>query len=373
MNRREESSSGPVARALAAVEAFWQARLPEAFRDLYQQFPDPLLAPCEFFALDAIAQGEGRSFGMLPQFLPFGRAVGEGGLYGFYLTSDTEPGQWPILLWDEDAMYLRPAASDFEAFLRGCFLVQCYEESQWPDDTPDAQDVAERAAYLRLPALRGLILEPVPRNETELYERLVASDPQDAFSLSHLGCARRARGDSDRALDFFHRAIEAAPWFGDPIYLAADTYREREQWERAAQGWWQVVERLLPLCTTTLNWDLGADYPEADIYEVAADCLRQFGSPLLAERTADLLWRFVIQDDPYDPDVREALGDALLAQGDFTGAEREYLNALSLCASETGRQPERLYEGLIALYERTSRRRDAALARFDRALPRPMM
>ena len=373
MSRSDESRSGDAEKGLCIVETFWQARLPEAFRNLYTHFTYPFLAPCEFFALEAIAAGTGRAFGMLPQYLPFGRAVGDGGMYGFYVTHETDQGRWPVLYWDEDEMYLRPVASDFEAFLRHCILVGRYEtEAQWPEDTPDWQEEAEREEFARLLHLSSdLLFAPVPRNDTELYERLASSDPQDALSLCHLGCAHRAAGNEERALDFYHRALEAAPWFGDPAYLLADVYRERRQTERAIQGWWAVAQRLLVLCTRTWEWDMGEDYPEADIYEIAADCLAQYGEVADTTLRSELLWRAVVHDDPYDPDVRESLGEALKAQNRLADAEREYLNALSLCASEPSRQPERLYDTLLSLYERTGRARDAALLRHDRALPRP--
>jgi len=375
MSRNEESKPGKAAGGLRAVEAFWQAKLPEAFRHLYAQFAHPFLAPCEFFSLEAIAAGAGRSFGMIPQYLPFGRAVAEGGLYGFYVTPETALDFWPVLYWDEDEMYLRPVASDFEAFLRHCALVGRYEtEEQWEEDPREREDEEERRAIGRLLRLPDDVLfGPLPRNNTELYERLVCSDPQDAVSLCHLGCIRRARSDSERALDFFHRASEAAPWFGDPCYLVADIYRERRHYERAVEWWWAVTQRLLSFCTRTWEWDLGDEHPEADIYEVAADGLAQYADLADAEKKSLPLWRVVVQDDPYDPGVREGLGDALLAQNDFSGAEREYLNALSLCCSERGRQPERLYDALIALYERLGRMRDAALSRHDRLLPHPTL
>ena len=373
MSEHKDRQATHITTGLYALESFWQAPLPEAFRTLYTHYPNPFLAPCEFYSLDAIVAGAGREYGMLPQYLPFGRAVGEGGTYGFYVTPENIQGFWPVLYWDEDEMFLQPVASDFEAFLRHCVLVGRYEtEEQWPEDTPDWDEEAERRKLGELLNLPDSVLFGIlPRNDTELHEQLVCSDPQDAFSLCKLGCARRAQGDEERALDFFHRAGEAAPWFGDCAYLVADIYRERGNLERATQGWWAVMQKLLLLCTRTQEWNLGEDHPEADIYEVAADALAQCEDETEAAVKADSLWRVVAHNDPYDPDVRESFGNALLAKGDFAGAEREYLNALSLCGSEEGKQPPRLYDALIGLYERTGRRRDAALARHDRALPRP--
>lgn len=373
MSKHEDRQVSRAEAGLSALEQFWQVRLPRAFRNLYTHFEYPFLAPCEFFGLDALLTGTGRGYGLIPQFYPFGRAVGEGGLYGFYLTPETMQGQWPVLYWNEDEMFLRPVSSDFQAFLRSCVLIGRYEtEAQWPDDEPDAQEEAQREEFARLLHLpHELLFGSVPRNDTELHERLAGSDPQDAVSLCHLGCAWRARGDSERALDFFHRAIEAAPWFGDPLYLLANVYLERDNHQRAVQGWWAVAQRLLPLCTRTFEWNLGENHPEADVYEVAADGLAQFSEAADPGMKADPLWRVVVQEDPYDPDVRESLGQALLAQNQSMEAEREFLNALSLCGSERGKQPDRLYDALIALYERSGRTREAAMARFDRALPRP--
>jgi hypothetical protein len=372
MNRPDERQIREAEQGLRALEAFWMVRLPETFGNLYRYFLHPFVAPCEFFSLDAILKGAGRDYGMLPQFLPFGKAVGDGGIYGFYVTHETELGNWPVLYWDEDEMFLRPVASEFDTFLQHCVWIGRYElEEQWPDDVPDWEEEEERREYGRLLHLPDEVLfGSIPRNDTELYERLTLCDSQDALSLCHLGCTRRMRGDIEKALDFYHRASEATPWFGDPLYLMADAYLDRDQMERAVQCWWAVLQRLLPLCTRTWEWNLGEEHPEADIYEVAADGVTQFESFAESAWKSDPLWQVVVHEDPYDPDARENLGNRLRQQRDFPGAEREYLSALSLCCTERGRQPERLYDALIALYEQQGRKRDAALARFDRALPR---
>ena len=366
----DKRSSPRASGALGDVEQFWGTGLPSAFTHLYTQFASPFLAPCEFFALDAMAHGQGREFGMLPSFLPFGRAVDEGGLYGFYRTPSNLDGAWPVLYWDTEERVLKPVASDFEAFLRRCVLVGRYEtEIQGTEGEDGNGDEGTRKIVRGMNLPPSLLTAPLPRNDSELYERLATLDPQDSQSLCHLGCAQHGRGDDERALDFFHRAGEAAPWFGDPYYLVANVYRERRSFARAVQEWWAVVQSLLPLCTRTWEWDLGEDHPEADIYEVAADCLSQFEKEATTEMRADPLWTAVVQHDPYDPDVRERLGRTLLKQNDLPGAEREFLNALSLCGSERGKQPERLYDALFSLYSQQNRPHDAALARHDRSLP----
>jgi tetratricopeptide (TPR) repeat protein len=373
MSQNERRNQDSLGNELRAVERFWQLRLPDTFSRLYRTQHHPFVAPCEFLPLDRIARGACRDFGMLPQYLPFGRAVGEGGLYGFYVTQATAQGEWPVLYWDEDEMYLRPVASSFDAFLAHCVLVGRYEtEAQWADtdgEEPQEREPNEVLTKLGLPDRAAHTT--LPRNDTELYSHLVSFDPQDATSLSHLGCAHRSRNQDERALDFFHRASEAALWFGDPYYLVADVYRERGNYARAIEGWWSVVQCLLPLCTRTWEWDLGMDHPEADIYEVAADGLAQYGELGDAACRQHPLWHVATEDDPYDPDVREALGDGFRIENDVAAAEREYLNALALCCGERGKQPDRIYDALISLYERMGRTREAALARHDRALPRP--
>src|SRR5579871_1220984 len=235
MSQNERRNKDSLENELRAVERFWQVSLPDTFCGLYRLQHHPFVAPCEFLPLDRIARGAGRDFGMLPQYLPFGRAVGEGGLYGFYVTPEISQGQWPVLYWDEDEMYLRPVASSFDAFLAHCVLVGRYEtEAQWEDGDGEGREERERSEILtELGVPESVGQGSLPRNDTELYSHLVSLDPQDATSLCHLGCAQRSRSHDERALDFFHRASEAALWFGDPYYLVADIYRERGNYERA--------------------------------------------------------------------------------------------------------------------------------------------
>ncbi len=354
---------------LRTLEVFWQAKLPQTFRRLYQHLSQPLLAPCEFLPLNDIICGAGRSYGMLPQLLPFGRGIDDGSLYAFYALPDHDAMHWPVLRWDEDEMYVQPVSSSFDAFVRHCFAVGRYAA----DDMGEVQEQYRDECTRTLSAL-GLsshpAMERAARNDTELRNALVQMDPSDAVSLCHLGCSSRARGDIERALDYYFKASEATPYFGDPCYLAADVYRERGEMEKAVQSWWAVVHRLLLLCTRTYEWDLGEEHPEADIYEVASDGLAQHATLISPDMADDPLWQAVAKDDPYDPEVRESLAHLMLIRGKFENAERELLNALSLCCDQAGSRPERLYDSLISLYDKQNQSRDASLARFDRQLPR---
>ncbi len=371
MSNREEKTNSVVEEELRDLERFWQARPPKLFRSLYNCQLRPLLAPCAFFPLESIVSGAGREYGMLPCFLPFARASDESGTYGFFVTSSHSMESQPILFWEEDEMFMRPAASNFAAFLRGSLLHARFEQEGWPQGESALSEEEEMLGRI------GVTLPDTslhfPRNQRELSSAHIALDPQDAYSLCNLGCFHRSEGADERALDLFSRAVEATPWFGDPYYLVADVYRERGNLTRAVEEWWAVIQSLLPLCTRTWEWELGEDHPEADIYEVAADGLAQFNKLASPEMRKNPLWRLAVYDDPYNPDAREILAENLLAAYDIEGAEREYLNALSLCCREEGRQPERIYNALIALYEQRDRRRLAELAKFDSNLPRALL
>lgn len=370
MSRKRAASYRSVEEALSAVEAFWQWKLPPAFRHLYMHRMHTFFAPCEFFTPEELASGAGRNFGQVPQFLPFGRVAGEESLYGFYLGPDAVESTPPILYWDEGEAFLRPVTSDFEAFLRRSVVTGRYEtDDEWPGASlPDRSRLDLFRTLLSIPP--ALFGNQMPGNDTELHQRLAGLDPQDSVSLCHLGCAARSSGDEERALDFFHRASEAAPWFGDPSYLLADAYRRRESFGRAMHGYWAVVQHAVPFCTRTWEWDLGEDHPDADIYEIAADAITQFDDAATAEMKASPLWRVITREDPYDPDVREQLADRLITDGKSADAERELLTSLALCSTERSKQPDRIYDKLLALYERTGRNRDAALVTFDAGLPR---
>src|SRR5687767_4017900 len=79
--RREMSK---VDSALRSLEEKWRLKLPESFHRLYRHFEQPYLSPCEFLTLPELQESGERWFGMLPQFVPFGRD-GDGNMFGFYV------------------------------------------------------------------------------------------------------------------------------------------------------------------------------------------------------------------------------------------------------------------------------------------------
>src|SRR5262249_27006128 len=142
------------------------------------------------------------------------------------------------------------------------------------DDPQYEEEELQRRQFAEVVGLpKSLVMDPLPRNDRELYERLAASDPQAAQAMCQLGSLTYGRGDAERSRDFFARASESTPWFADPYYLIAETYRVRNNLDAAVPRWWHVLHCPIALSTRTPNYDLGEDHLEAEIYEAAIDQL----------------------------------------------------------------------------------------------------
>jgi len=354
-------------RELRALEDHWQVKLPDKFARLYGAFEYPFISPCEFLPLETIVSDEQRWRGMLPQFLPFGED-GEENYFGFYVTATALGSSYPVLAWDHEYDHYYPVASSFESFLQWCVIYGRYvAQDTFEDDTPEyAEEESQRREFARLVGLPPeIVTDSLPRNDRELQERILKVDGQNAWALSQLGSQFFGQGHIERARDCFVRASEAAPWFADPYYLLAESYRLTGNGDRACRLWWQVFESPIALSTRTTNYDLGDDHPELEIYEAAGSRCIECESELEAQRSKSPLWEMLLQGDPFSPAPRFALADVLRSSGDAIGVERELLNALTLATEE--RDITTAYAQLISLYERTGRVRDAALCKRDSA------
>ena len=353
---------------LRMLEEKWQLKLPESFHRLYRHFEQPYVSPCEFLTLPELLDDSDRWFGMLPQYLPFGRDD-DGSMYGFYVPPMSAQEDYPVLFWNHEYDHYYPAASGFRAFLGWCVTQGRFSaQDEFEEDDPEFQEEEENrrrfAEFLDLP--KALVLEPLPRNERELHERIAAWDHQSTQAISQLGCVWAARKDVGRARDFFARASESAPWFSDPYYLLAETYRSEEKIPDAISRWWQVIERPIALSTRTSNYDLGDAHPDVEIYEAAAELLIQNAGKIPPQIRGNALAEVVLKGDPFDPAERLKLARELNASGDALGEEREALNAISLSTDEA--LTYQGYDILSELYERSGRKREAGFARHDRGL-----
>ena len=367
---------------IEAIEEGWGG-VPTRFAELCRFVGQPTPRFCAFYAPEQVAANAGRMYGMIPMFLPFAEPQDGDGQYGFFANSPNAEA-WPVLFADAEQGFLRPVASGFDAFLRWLTLTARYEASLEEDGDENASGGNGQAAanakiggvvtapeLQRLGVPQSLLTGNLPRNGSELSHRLANLDAGDALSQCHLGCAHLLRHENAQALNRFQSAAQAMPWFGDPHYLCADVHRDQEEYAEAIPHWWATMRQPVVFCTRTWEWNLGDDYPEAEIYEVAADCLNQYARFAPAALRADPLWRIVTDADPYDPDARFGLGQALHRQGDLAGAEREFWNALTLGGEEKKHLPERCYDALTELYTRQNRARDLRLLQHDRALSIP--
>ena len=353
------------ARELHALEDHWHIKLPETFSRLYSAFEYPFISPCEFLSLNALIGDDDRWRGMLPQFLPFGED-GDENYFGFYAPAAALGNDYAVLAWDHEYDHYYPVASSFEAFLKWCVIYGRYlAQDTFDENTPEYEaEESQRKEFANLVGLPpDLVTDALPRNDRELHERLLKADGQNAWALSKLGSQFFGQGQIERARDCFVRASEAAPWFADPYYLLAESYRVSGSELRACRLWWQVFESPIALSTRTTNYDLGNDHPEAEIYEAAACRCIECRSEVDADLARGPLWDMLLKRDPFSPGPRFALADTLMQAGDSAGMERELVNALTLATED--RDISLAYEQLIEFYTRTGHVRDAALCRRD--------
>ena len=353
--------------ALRSLEQRWQLKLPACFHRLYRHFEQPYVSPCEFLTLAELEEDSERWNGMLPQYIPFGRDD-EGNVFGFYVPPTPSQEDFSVLYWNHEYDHYSPLTSGFRAFVGWCVIQGRYDaQDEFEEDDPEYQEEEENrrrfAEFLDLP--KSLVLDALPRNDRELSERIAAWDPQSTRALCQLGTVWAARKEVGRARDFFARASESAPWFGDPYYLVAETYREEEKISEAISRWWRVVSCPIALSTRTSIYDLGAEHPDADVYEAAVDYLRQHVDQIPADVRESPAARVVLEGDSFDPAQRLSLAGAVEAAGDADGAEREWLNVIALSTDEE--LTTIAYERLIAAYEQSGRTREASFCRLDRS------
>jgi tetratricopeptide (TPR) repeat protein len=349
---------------LRELTRFWHMPVPAALARLHLSTSVTDLGPCSFFPVEMLLDESVRWRGMLPQFLPFGEDDDEN-VFGLYALPGRDRRDYPVLWWNHEYDHYLPVASGFEPFLHACVLLGRYNLQDAPEGDPvTEEDIEDAVRQLSLP--EALVRSDPPRNERESWERLAREDPQNGWALAHLGSAELARGELQRARDFLVRASEAAPWFSDPYFLLGETYRIDKDHSRACGLWWQVFQSPVAFCSRTAAYGLCADGDDAEIYELAADRARECREHLDPELRSSLLWALLLDADPFASRMRLHLARRLSRQGDPVGAEREYLNALTLATEDA--ELEEAYEALILFYEAAGRERDAALCRVDASL-----
>src|SRR2546422_4528367 len=171
---------------IQSLEKHWQLGTPESMHRLYAAFDQPFISPCEFLPLESLLEDTDRWSGMLPQFMPFGHDGAED-YYGFYIPPIGAQHDYPVLYWDHEYDHYYPIASGFAAFLRWCVIHGRYlaQDSFDEEDPQYAEEEDQRGHFADVVGLpKSLVMDALPRNDRELYERLAVSDPQSAQALA---------------------------------------------------------------------------------------------------------------------------------------------------------------------------------------------
>ena len=353
-------------RDFTKIEKHWRAVLPATFRQLYSAYDEPLVGVCEFFSLSTILNDQERWRGMLPQFHPFAED-GDENFYGFYLGKNGDSESIPVLFWNHEYDHYYPVGSDFDGFLRyavheGRFLMQDrFEEDEIEEEEYHMRQVA---GVTGIPDT--IVLEIPPRNERELYEKIVHSDPQNAFALCQLGSWFYSSGDVQRATDCFVRASEAAPWYADPIYLLGEAYKSTGDLERAVGLWWQVVQMPIALSSRTAIFAIRTDIVDCEVYEACTNLLIENVAENEVVPKNALLWQLLKKGDPFSPIPRLELATKFAENGDNASAGRELLNALTLATEDEDIATS--YHQLKSYYTDSGKERDAAFCSIDSEL-----
>ncbi len=344
--------------------------VPPVMTELYYQWESPCFGGVEFFSLEEIVGGYLRWCGMLPRFVPFAMDSFER-VYGF-LARRGAPDP-PILRYEKLPLGLeasgkplwmgcyQPITSKFQSFLHWLLLVDRYEDDFEEESETTGPNRNDMAALAKLPHYQ--LNQTVVRNQQEFDSEMLRWDAQNVASLCRLGCVALGNSNPERALDFFYRASESAPWFGDCSYLAAEASFVQGDYERAARFWWHTIHTLFPFNTTSDNWDLGFEHPDGVIPLLAAQKLMDHAEYIEPALQADPLWMLAEEKLLRNLYARLNVGRFFQKYGEMADAEREYLNALSLARKR--RELKSAYDALIKLYESQSQFNDAQICMDD--------
>ena len=145
----------------------------------------------------------------------------------------------------------------------------------------------------------------------QIYERVLAVDPEHPDALHFLGIAHHQGGDAATALAFIDRSIAALPDAPDPHFNRGNVLLEENRFEEATQAYARAAE--LGFDSAPLQSNLGVLY-------------RAQGQPQLAEQA----YQRAIELDPTMADAHNNLGNLYEAMGRSEDAVRAYCNALLL-------------------------------------------
>lgn len=144
-----------------------------------------------------------------------------------------------------------------------------------------------------------------------LLKRLTASHPEYADAWSNLGSALTGLGQHEEAMDAFHRALDLNPSLSDTHYHLAQLYSSLKEWRNAVQHFRKAVS--YDTSHAQAYTELGKCYFELGEYD---DSMSACHSALMINKT------FV--------PAYNVLGKALAAMGQVKHAEETFMTAIRL-------------------------------------------
>lgn len=338
------------------LEHAWDVKVPDIFWDFASRYPSQLLPDTHFFQVQEMILQNEITVRVPPNLRPFGMRISNESLICFHTGSHHKSNHWEVVYWNLDERCLSPYASNFENYL--CKHLYSTRYSLDEEGLPDIDLKFWTGLFNSLGIEANWIFDEIPINEKMMYETLSLHDSGDSLSLCQLGCILRSRGKEAEASHLFSEASKHTPWFGDAYYLMAEVMRTEGRMAQAVHEWWKILQLPVVFSTRSDSWDLGADYPDAEIYELTVDLIIGEQKHVPTPITDTPLWNALLLEDPYDPVMRENLAENYRHQSLDLALETELWDAYFLYADDDIEELLRINRKLSTLLEQQHRTYD---------------
>ena len=256
--------------------------------------------------------------GMFPHFHPM--AEDGASIFGLYVPATGGGTPTAVLRYDQDECNLRPVAHDAAGFVGWAGLRLLFEG---PDDETSAVDT-DTAHWL---AQLGVSLPAADACATQRQFDALVDLPAGGSACARLNgaCRLHASGDQSGAEALAIRACQAAPWFVDAWYLAAQFARDQSD---RTERLWHGLRCPAALSTRTDCYDLGANSASSHVLDACLVEATRLGPP--ASPLDDPLVDLVMSGQGLDHAARMAAAETYRVRNDLECAEREGLAAAAV-------------------------------------------
>ncbi len=331
------------------LENAWEIKVPDLFWNFLTREPSQSLPDIDIFTVEEMIMESERTVRLPPNLRLFGKYSSGDSYICFHTVNGQNANKYEVVCWNIEERCLIPCASNFVNFLCKHLYSTRYNLDEEGEHDIDVKYWSGLFNSLEVEA--AWVFDEIPMNEKMMYETMSQHDRGDCLSQCHLGCILRSRGQVDEATHHFNEASKYTPWFGDAYYLLADVFRVEDSIEKAFHEWWKILNLPVVYSTRSDSWDLGADYPDADIYELTVDLMLGVQKSIPSTITDTPLWNAFLLEDPYDPVMREKLAETYSELGMHSAAESELWNAYFLYADDEYDELVRINSKLITLLD----------------------